>query len=469
MPRQCSAPPPRDLTVVAAAPFGSLLCFLAAAAAVSSEAVVLAPAPAPAPAAAPVPGLASYLLHGTDWSQGRCSTRERQSPVNFDSHLKEPPVRALEYHYEPFEGPLALRAQAGLLTMNVSGRGLGGVLHDGAWFVLEAVDFHGPAEHLIRGVRHPLELQLRHRGLSDSTRWLVISVLVWCEHPPSPPSTGVLAASEYAPPDPVQVDFSRALAPFLNKRPPNYDGGDAALGAGLDLAAFLAEPTDATSNSYLMYSGSLTTPPCTDRALWLVRRKALVASDAQVKAFADSLYRLTGNHGSYRQVMPVNGRQVVVAELRPSAAAAPLPGAPAPSQLPHQPLPWGPNPRTDGELEATRLADAALTKAQASAQTAAAVAQRLRRADLAYSAALGSPPGAHGARREELEEAAPEQAQEAHGPSQWAASVSRLRRAIVAESLEVGRSASAALRSTAAGLRTEAAREAAIAGEMLRT
>jgi len=414
-----------------------------------------------------VPGLANYLHHGTDWSQGRCATRERQSPVNFDSHLKEPPSRVLEYHYEPFEGPLALHAQAGLLTVNVSGRGLGGVLHDGAWYVLEAVDLHGPAEHLIRGMRHPLELQLRHRGLSEPTRLLVISVLIWCEHPPLPPSPEVLATSEYAPPDPVQVDFNSALAPFLNKRPPSYDGGDAALGAGLDLAPFFAKPTDATSSSYFMYSGSLTLAPCTDRALWLVRRKALIASDAQVKAFTDSLYKLTGNYGNYRQVMPMNSRQVVVAELRPSAAAAPLPGAPAPSRLPHQPLPWGPNPRTDGELEATRLAEAALAKAQASAQTAAAVAQRLRRADLAYAAALA--PGAHGAGMEDVEEAAPEQAQEVHGPSQWAASVSRLRRAIAAESTEVGRSASAALRSTAAGLRAEAAREAAIVGEMLKS
>jgi carbonic anhydrase len=67
----------------------------------------------------------------------------------------------------------------------------------------------------------------------------------------------------------------------------------------LDPAALL--PADPT---YFSYTGSLTTPPCTEDVKWHVMRQPIEISYAQLAAFK-KLYKMNA-----RPVQPLNGRRV---------------------------------------------------------------------------------------------------------------------------------------------------------------
>jgi carbonic anhydrase len=54
------------------------------------------------------------------------------------------------------------------------------------------------------------------------------------------------------------------------------------------------------------FSGSLTTPPCTEGVRWLVLKTPVQASKAQIEAFEHAV----GHHNN-RPVQPLNGRLVV--------------------------------------------------------------------------------------------------------------------------------------------------------------
>lgn len=59
---------------------------------------------------------------------------------------------------------------------------------------------------------------------------------------------------------------------------------------------------------FFEYGGSETTPPCDEKVTWYVRRNAVKASDAQVKAMSDAIYKMSAEAGNYRTVMPLNKR-----------------------------------------------------------------------------------------------------------------------------------------------------------------
>jgi len=57
---------------------------------------------------------------------------------------------------------------------------------------------------------------------------------------------------------------------------------------------------------YYRFSGSLTTPPCTEGVRWIVLEQAVTASDEQIQKF-----HATMHHDNNRPVQPLNGRVIV--------------------------------------------------------------------------------------------------------------------------------------------------------------
>lgn len=224
------------------------------------------------------------------------------------------------------------------------------MLH-GGWFPLYRIDFHTPAEHLLQGDRHPLEMHLVHRDPTRENVNLVLALLFWCENAPGLPQPGPEQEDFlYLAPSSTDVDFNAHLQHFLQVQLPHAQGESASLQVAEDapirLADFLVDE-DPESSTVIEYVGSLTTPPCSDQTTWLVRRKPLIASDAQVATLAHAIAQLTGNQGNYRHTMPVNQRFMSSARMVEN---------PSLRMEPRTELPWGANPRTDGELEAARLA-----------------------------------------------------------------------------------------------------------------
>jgi carbonic anhydrase len=70
--------------------------------------------------------------------------------------------------------------------------------------------------------------------------------------------------------------------------------------AQIDLAALMP-----SGHKALIYSGSLTTPPCSESVNWVVLEQPIEMSRDQIRAF-QKLFR--DNH---RPIQPVNGRKVV--------------------------------------------------------------------------------------------------------------------------------------------------------------
>jgi len=60
------------------------------------------------------------------------------------------------------------------------------------------------------------------------------------------------------------------------------------------------------SAEYYAFSGSLTTPPCTEGVRWMVLKQPVTASAAQIKKFRSFF----GDHDTNRPVQPLNGRIV---------------------------------------------------------------------------------------------------------------------------------------------------------------
>lgn len=287
----------------------------------------------------------SYALHGEDWTDGSCSSRDLQSPVNFDDHILDPPMRDLKYHYDVIaERNLTMTATDGILHVDMYDDMVGGVVHGGKWHPLVRIDFHAAAEHTLKGVRQPLEIQLVHRQVDDPGKFVIVSVLVWCEHSPEP---NTKPPKRYRPPDPAEIDFNVNLQAFLWKEPPSVDLGTSVVELTgqrtLDLSMLVENRLVEGSGTYIRYSGSTTQPPCREKATWYVKRTTVIAGDGQVKALADAITRLTQGQGNYRALMPFNARKVEVfkAVFSPEMGATPMP-----------PLPLGPNPRTDDEKRA---------------------------------------------------------------------------------------------------------------------
>lgn len=324
-----------------------------------------------------------YDKNGLDWVDGMCFSRERQSPINFDDHIKDPPSDILKYHYEPLQNvKLQMRAGGGLLWVDTSHLQVGEVVFNGAPYPLVRIDFHAGSEHLLKGKRYSMEIQLVHRKIDNPLQSLVIAVPVWSETVPVPSAmsvpnyleeTRLIVNQSYFPPLNTEVDFNAVLQQFLTRRLPTQEGmiTDVVIPMQkpLDLGFFVQNPMLPGSGEYIQYAGSLTTPPCSDTTTWFVRRRPMIASDGQTKAFADAVFRLTNRHGNFRAVMPVNQRTLKVYRAQ-WVSSVPL-GV--------KRLPLGPNARTDKEFQAQRLADQAKELSQDAVDYMSDFGTRLRR------------------------------------------------------------------------------------------
>ena len=133
--------------------------------------------------------------------------------------------------------------------------------------------FHAPSEHTINGRRYPAEAHFVNEAADGSLT--VVGVLL---------TTG--------------RQRNAAWAPFVRT---------AQLPEGTTRSAPLNWPAllPSSRRSY-RYSGSLTTPPCTEGVNWVLLTQPVTISAAQMKAL-EAAY----DHNS-RPVLPLNGRQVIV-------------------------------------------------------------------------------------------------------------------------------------------------------------
>lgn len=143
---------------------------------------------------------------------------------------------------------------------------------DGDVYTLQQFHFHTPSENTLDGKQFPLE---GHFVFMHDAQPLVLAVMY----------------EDGAP--------SKALVPFINQLK-NVPHEETPLAQTVDLKALLPQ-----SLHYYRFSGSLTTPPCSEGVIWLVLDHHVKLSLAQLGAFEQAI----GLHNN-RPVQPLNGRVI---------------------------------------------------------------------------------------------------------------------------------------------------------------
>ena len=188
-----------------------------------------------------------------EWGQldpefSACSAGRNQSPINIAATTG---VGA---------GDVAFNYQRSSLTVINNGHTIqanvppgNAVTVDGKAFGLLQFHFHSPSEHAVDGGHFPLEMHLVHRNTEGS----LAVVGVFFED-----------GAGNAPLEPVW-----AVMPHTTE--------DQGVVTDFDLEALLP-----ASRGMFRYSGSLTTPPCSEGVRWMLMQTPVQASQAQVEAFA---------------------------------------------------------------------------------------------------------------------------------------------------------------------------------------
>lgn len=199
----------------------------------------------------------SYLGdHGPErWGEidvdfAMCATGTQQSPIDIPSSIAPGEFTALSFDYAP--APAAMVDNGHTIQVNLT-EGANVLDVDGDTYALVQFHFHAHSEHSVDGVFTPLELHLVHRA-----------------------ENGDLAAVG------VFLDLGAPNTPLS----PVFDGIPTASLEPTPLAADL-DPSDLlpTSRRGWGYTGSLTTPPCTEGVRWHVMSTPLQLSAAQLDAF----------------------------------------------------------------------------------------------------------------------------------------------------------------------------------------
>ena len=199
-----------------------------------------------------------------------CQSGKNQSPIDI-ANIVTARLKPFKSHYR--ESPTLLINNGHTLqasfTHNLNTIELMGTLSH-----LQQFHFHAPSEHTLHGKHAPLEMHLVHASAKGDIT--VVAVLF-----------AIGAAN-------------RELAALWQHLPER--GASTALTAQrIDMSALL--PRDKT---YWRFSGSLTTPPCSEGVTWLVMKRTLTLSAQQLAQFKSAI-----GHANNRPTQQLYGRLVI--------------------------------------------------------------------------------------------------------------------------------------------------------------
>ena len=194
---------------------------------------------------------------------------QNQSPIDIDN-LIEAELAPINFDYKTGGSEITNNGH----TIQVNARPGNSITLDGITFELKQFHFHAPSENRIDGKSFPMEAHFVHADPAGNLA--VVAVM-------------------------FEQGRSNAAVENLWKRMPGREGEQQALspeGAAVDLLP--------TNRDYYRYSGSLTTPPCTEGVRWLVLKHPVTLSEPQLHVLTRTL-----GHPNNRPVQPVGARQVL--------------------------------------------------------------------------------------------------------------------------------------------------------------
>lgn len=198
-----------------------------------------------------------------------CATGQQQTPIDLANAAQEnAPDVAFDYQAAP------LHVLNNGHTIQVVSDGSSSITVGETAYSLAQYHFHTPSEHTLNGESFAAELHLVHRDTQD--RLAVVGVMI-------------REGAENA-----------AFAPILANLPSEANQEIAPEGITLDAITLVPQ-----SHLAFEYTGSLTTPPCSEGVSWFVLAEPIEMSAEQIAALQD----LIGNNN--RPIQPLNGRELL--------------------------------------------------------------------------------------------------------------------------------------------------------------
>lgn len=201
----------------------------------------------------------------------KCMEGHLQSPIDIESYAANThPGSILEFNYHP--SPIDEVNNGHTIQANLEEENL--LTANGHIYSLKQFHFHEPSEHHVDGIIFPMEMHLVH---ADSTGKLAV--------------VGVFIKEGRE--NPYLQELWDLLPEHLNAHahPKNR----------CDLLHLLPE-----EKPVFHYTGSLTTPPCTEGVEWYILQQPITLSKTQIKRFRN-LY-----HGNSRPVQEREMRSIEV-------------------------------------------------------------------------------------------------------------------------------------------------------------
>ncbi|UOQ92371.1 carbonic anhydrase family protein [Halobacillus shinanisalinarum] len=195
-----------------------------------------------------------------------CEEGDKQSPVNikFSEVEEDQNVPEVQFQYEQatpsvinnghsIQFNLPAEKKSNFITM------------DGAKYELNQFHFHTPSEHQLNGENLPMEMHLVHQSANDELAVITLMIEEGTEN--------------------------KELSSIWGELPTETMEKDIKMKESIELMKLIPE-----SSSTFYYSGSLTTPPCSEGVKWIVFENPIEMSKEQIEEF--------------KQIFPNNNRPI---------------------------------------------------------------------------------------------------------------------------------------------------------------
>jgi carbonic anhydrase len=218
-----------------------------------------------------------------------CANTEGQSPVAITTTRKAH-LPALRVHYS--RTPLVVENTGHVVEVPQPAGGGGTLVAGGHSYQLTQWHIHAPSEHLINGHRFDLEIHLVNTDAQGNNAVLAIFANVVSSHGAAP-----------------QSPASKLLRTVL-RAAPSTAGEETDLGQKVSAAVLLGAGAGHSHHtviipSYLTYTGSLTTPPCTGSVRWFIQLRTIRVDQASVQRLHTLIASFPGYDGYPNNNRPV--------------------------------------------------------------------------------------------------------------------------------------------------------------------
>ena len=201
-----------------------------------------------------------------------CSRGREQSPVDIRSAHLNKALQPIQFHY--IAGSMTIENDGRTITVHPNPGSY--IVAAGVRYDLDRIEFRRPSEHTVKGKFSDLEAQLVHR--SSDGKYAIVAVRFSQERGVGDANAIIAALWEHLP---AKAGVTEKITDMVNP------GG--------------LLPAD---RGYWTYTGSLTTPPCTEGVQWFVFEQELTISRTQLRAFT-ALFRM-----NTRPIEDLHGRKI---------------------------------------------------------------------------------------------------------------------------------------------------------------